>query len=136
MTKRLHTKSRAYARQYARLRDAYGLRLMVPALGSTRRLQALRAIGYTNGQLAEATDHSEIFIRQLCAGRFRQIDKVRAERIAEVYRTLCVQPLHNTANAKRARAYARKFGWYPPMAWDDIDNPKDRPSLYPKRRAA
>lgn len=134
MTTRIHSKnqSRTYARRYAKLCST-GFRLRVPALGSRRRLQALRAIGYSISRLSKETGLSEIYIRQFCKGRHENIRREYAETIDRVYRTLCVQPLHNSASAKKARLYAQRNGWYPPMAWDDIDTDKTA-SLYPKRR--
>lgn len=105
-----------------------GYHATIPALGSQRRIQALRAIGYTIPQLAEATGLSTVYLDQLCNGRRSvRINKRNAELIDRAYRTLSVQPLHNTTQATRSRNNARRRGWHPPMAWNDIDNPKERP---------
>jgi hypothetical protein len=114
-----------------------GYRAQVSALGAQRRIQALVAIGYTFPMLSKETGLSEIYLRQLAHGiRSTRIDRRRDAKIREVYRTLCVQPLHKGYGPKRARLAAKAAGWYPPMAWDDIDSEKDRPSYYPKRRYA
>lgn len=111
-----------------------GYRRQVPALGCMRRVQALHAIGYTRSQLADLLDLPKDFLEKLARGRKVRISRENAQKIVEGYRTLCVQPLHNTGNANRARTWAKKAGYYPPMAWDDIDDPQQRPSIYPKRR--
>lgn len=123
-----------YRRRYRKAHYAIGYRAHVPALGAMRRIQALRAIGYTVKQLSEATGLSEVYLSQLSLGvRSTRLSREIDQRIREVYRTLCVQPLHKSYSAKRARLAAQKHGWYPPMAWDDIDTDKTA-SLYPKRR--
>lgn len=112
-----------------------GYRRTVPAFGPMRRIRALHAIGYSRGMLCELTGLSDQFLYDLVKGRrFERIDAERAKVIDEVYRTHCVQPLHKHPQANRVRTWAKKAGYYPPMAWDDIDDPKERPSRYPRRR--
>lgn len=128
------TKHPEYRNRYVKY-WRHGYRARISAIGAMRRVQALRAIGYTVPQLAEATGLSTVYLYQLSEGRrSKQINKRNFQRIAEVYRTLCVQPLHNRGTALRAKNYAKKNNWYPPMAWDDIDDPTERPSRYPRGR--
>lgn len=116
-----------YRRRYAKL-HRNGYRLSVPALGCQRRLQALQAIGYSWRQLEEITGLSRPCLRSLAHGKYTRIRaRTTAKPIIEAYRTLCVQPLHNTPSASKVRGYARMKGWAPPMAWDDIDDPNDQP---------
>jgi transcriptional regulator with XRE-family HTH domain len=126
------SKQPGYANKYTKY-WRHGYRATIPALGSQRRIQALRAIGYTVPQLAEATGLSEVYLYQLSEGRrSERINKRHAQQIVEAYRTLCVQPLHNKGTALRAKNYAKKRGWYPPMAWDDIDTDKSA-SIWERR---
>jgi hypothetical protein len=123
-----------YSRRYVK-HWRHGYRATIPALGLMRRMQALRAIGYTVPQLSEATGLSTVYLYQLSEGRrSERINKRHAQKINEVYRTLCVQPCHNKGKSLRAKNYAKKRGWFPPMAWDDIDDPQERPSRYPHGR--
>lgn len=124
-----------YYKRYMKL-YSLGYRTQVPALGISRRVQALHAIGYSRPQLMAATGLDKNVLYRLSNKAPKRVTRETAQAVIETYRTLCVQPLHNTTSAKRARIFAAKQGWYPPMAWDDIDNPKDRPSYYPKRRTA
>lgn len=111
-----------------------GGRRTEPILGVQRRLQALTAIGYSIPDLVEATGLSDTTIQSLRKGMQQgkggkpllRIDKVRAKKIKAAYSLLSVQPCHNTSG-NRARTWARKKGWHPPMAWTDIDDPNDRP---------
>lgn len=106
----------------------------ITALGAMRRVQALRAIGWTVPALAEATGLSTAYLYQLSTGlRSQRINKRNAEAIDRAYRVLCVQPLHKGYGAKRARLAAKAAGWFPPMAWDDIDDPQERPTLHARR---
>lgn len=115
-----------YAVRYSKFYRA-GYRRTTPALGPMRRIQALHAIGYSRSILCELTGLSDQFLYDLTRGRFTRIDAERARTIAEVYRARCVQPLHNGKPSASARTWARKAGYYPPMAWNDIDDPKERP---------
>lgn len=104
-----------------------GYRRQVSALGSMRRVQALHAIGYSRSDLAKLIGVPKDYLEKLARGRNARISREYAEKIDKAYRTLCVQPLHDTRTATQARTWARKNGYFPPMAWNDIDDPKERP---------
>jgi hypothetical protein len=54
--------------------------------------------------------------------------------VREVYERLCMT-LPTDRYAKRTRAHAARKGWAPPLAWDDIDDPAERPAgRYNERR--
>lgn len=122
------SKNPEYLRRYAKY-HRNGYRAQVPALGSMRRIQALCSIGYTIRELAKHTGLSEVYLYNLANGlRATRIDKKRAQKIDEVYRTLSVQPCHyKSHHTSRTVSLSRKKGWAPPMAWNDIDNPKEKP---------
>lgn len=46
--------------------------------------------------------------------------------VRDVYDRLSMT-LPTTHFANRTRAHAEKMGWPPPLAWDDIDDPNERP---------
>lgn len=120
------SKSPEYQRKYAKLYRS-GYRLSVPALGYQRRLQALKAIGYTWAQVGEATGVPRATLQQIARGNYTRVSKVLAGKIEQGYRELYLQPQHATSSARKARAYAIRFGWAPPLAWNDIDDPNEEP---------
>lgn len=127
-------KHRNKARRYAKL-HRNGYRVQKPALPYIRMVQALHAIGYTTAEIMAATGLHRPTLQQLAHPEYRNTTRVSpdtARRLERAYSTLSVQPCHNTTSAKRARNAARKNGWAPPMAWDDIFDPND----YPKGMAA
>lgn len=113
---------------------AYGRwdRSLVPAVGSRRRLQALMTLGWTSPQLADhlGWDPKEVW-RKLSVRE--RVTATSAEQIAELYERLWDSrpPTPRSWQAVRAMTKtlnnARRRGWAPPMAWDDIDDPNERP---------
>lgn len=93
----------------------------VPALGTQRRIQALHAIGWslseiarrigvTRSQMDRVLKRSHVFART-------------ARATVVLFRELCMTPGPST----RARLAAKRKGWPPPLAWDDIDDPDETP---------
>lgn len=112
--------------------------LMVPAIGVIRRLRALQALGWTQVQLAEHTSVSAARIGHLSQG-FRtgrrhggkavttHVRQETHEAVDELFRKLCMTlpPDPDGWVAQRQRDLARRKGWAPPLAWDDIDDPDE-----------
>lgn len=100
---------------------------IVDAIGTTRRLQALVAIGYNQEQLCEivGTDRSSLSL--LIRGKIPRIQIKTAQMVTEAYDRISMTP--GTSHAARARAHRK--GWVPPLAWDDdeIDDPTARPDI-------
>lgn len=98
----------------------------VPALGSQRRIQALRAIGYSLQELADAGgwnyDHGA-FKYPL---RASTITVRTAERIAALYERLHLTP-STGPQASKCRIQAESKGWPTPDRWYDIDDPAEHP---------
>jgi DNA-binding CsgD family transcriptional regulator len=96
---------------------------LVPAAGTQRRLQALRALGYTGLYLAERFGYGPH--RGLQMSRKPLVRAVTAHRVAELYQELADTP----GPSSRAREYARHRGWLLPIWWDDdsIDDPQTAP---------
>jgi hypothetical protein len=137
---------RAVAAQRAEQRKRYYLlrtdTLMVPTLGTRRRIEALASLGWTTSEVSRRAgyerSHLGLVVRR---GALRQ---ATAERIAVVYDQLSMQrPPEITRaekiDASRARRIAAERGWPPPLAWDDIDDPTETPRGWqyagPDRRA-
>lgn len=92
----------------------------VNALGSRRRVQALAWMGWPNHEIAQRIGCSPRSLPTLLArGR---ISVRLALRIAALYEQLATVPGPSRTAAGKARA----LGFAPPLAWDDIDNPRER----------
>lgn len=98
-----------------------------PAIGSQRRIRALQAIGHGRQRIAEEIGWTD-------AGAMTylmQADTLlatTAERIAEVYERLSMI-VPEGAGPARARTWARRNGYAPPLAWNNIDDPEETPEL-------
>lgn len=93
---------------------------LVRALGTTRRLRALVAIGWTDGQLAEAFCLRRRLVVELLDGAHRMVEHALARYIALRYERLS-GTAHEGALADAARFRAKQAGWPSTIAWDDID---------------
>lgn len=106
--------------------------MYVDALGTSRRLQALVAIGYSPAML-EARLPSIYFGRALSnEGR---ISAGFARHVRAVYDELWGYPREGK-EAEKARKLAIDNLWAPPLSWDDdtIDNPRAVPQGLPGER--
>ena len=116
----------ARRRKLNRLRREEGRPGLVPALGTVRRLQALQAIGYGYPRLARETGIPEKSLRNPTY-RGSWVYRATAEAVAVAYERLCMTPLDGPY-ARRSRNMAANKGWLPPLAWDAIDDPDERPN--------
>lgn len=104
----------------------------ISSRGVHRRIQALVAIGWSQSKLAE-----RIGMNPTNMGAMLQRPQVMASThraVAAVYEELWNKPpAHSVWREKiayaRSLSYARKHGWLPPMAWDDIDNDVTPPTV-------
>ncbi|MEU6206385.1 hypothetical protein ABZ814_22705 [Micromonospora musae] len=102
--------------------------LIRPALGAVRTARGLAAYGCTVKQIALATGLSDRLIAQLQAGK----DTIRASKdrqLRVVAERLIASPPPTGGGATRARLTAQRNGWFPLLAWDDIDDPQAQPNL-------
>jgi hypothetical protein len=99
----------------------------VPSLGARRRIQALQVMGWSRQRIAEAAGWTT-------SGALRYVDRSDTitrrthERIAEAYERIAMTPPPDEMAARRARTWAKKYGYHPPLAWDDIDDPDETPA--------
>lgn len=102
---------------------------LVDATGTRRRLQALRAAGWSAQALAEQLDCSESMV---CKRNWQPVVRAAtAAQVAELFDRLQLIP----GPSERARRYAARNGWPPPLAWDDdIDDPAAQPDLGDRTR--
>lgn len=94
----------------------------VPAQGAVRRIQSLLALGHTHDSLAPHLEgfHSGRLLRH---GGSIHISAENWRRVDRAFRALSTRP----GPSDRNRARARSLGYVPPAAWDDIDDPRERP---------
>lgn len=99
----------------------------IPLLGTTRRLQALVAIGYTQVYLSDRIGLTASNATRLFTGRADFVTASAARRVEAVFNELQLIPGPNA----RARLRAKQLGWVPPMAWDEdtIDHTDATPDL-------
>lgn len=98
---------------------------LIPARGVRRRIEALMAIGWSQSALAAHVGHRQVVITQWLRNEF--VQRSTHIRVAEVYERLSVMtPPTDTKSQRmsvnRTLALARRRGYAPPLAWDDIDN--------------
>lgn len=118
----------AKAEQNRQLRLLKGQPGRIDATGTARRLQALVWLGYDWVRLGREIGSDEVMVKRWAerTSDGAYVFRDTAERVAAVYDRLSmvVPEGHDraTRNAiSRARGRARRNGWHPPLAWDDID---------------
>ena len=101
----------------------FGGQGVVPALGIHRRIHALQALGWTQRDLCARLgwQHRRIAML-LCHDR---IACSVARQIADLYEELSGEP----GPSEKTRRIAVSKGWMPPLAYDDIDDPDEIPSV-------
>lgn len=106
---------------------------MATRFGITRRLQALRALGWTNSQIARLTGLYRATIRRIINDPHCMITPATARAITLTYERAAHHPpqprtAQQEAAVDQVRRSALDRGWAPPMAWDDIDDPRETPT--------
>jgi transcriptional regulator with XRE-family HTH domain len=104
-----------------------------PVLGTARRLQALRAIGWSNELLANRLGIVPTSASQLALMRRPSVRHVTAAATADLYEELSEVFPPMSASESRNRTFARERAWFPPIAWEPgtLDDPEALPCLLP-----
>jgi hypothetical protein len=113
-------------RKETRLRNLRGQYAKVDATGTVRRVQALLALGHTHPEIAAAAGGPKNISKNVILNRYDNLHADVAAAISRAYEALSMTvPTHWRARecARRAKA----LGYLPPLAWDDIDDPNERP---------
>ena len=97
--------------------------VMVPAVGVHRRLQHLALMGWSTSRLAEELGVTQPMVSLLMLGRTRQTHVTTFERVVRFFSA----HWQVDGGSNRAKGYARRNGYVTAAAWDDIDNPRERP---------
>lgn len=100
-----------------------GTRYYVSAAGSRRRLQALACMGWSMRELGERSGVNLRTLDHWRAGRTTRMHPEHADIIANLFRQLWDQP----GPSHITKGWARKHGWAPPLAWDNIDDEHEQP---------
>lgn len=96
-----------------------GVQSKVPAIGSRRRIQALQALGWSRLTIARQLGYADNGAISYLMTADTML-AVTAVRIAEVYdRLSMIRP--DSPGAARARTWAVRQGYAPPLAWECID---------------
>jgi hypothetical protein len=91
---------------------------MADATGTSRRLQALVAIGYSISDLSRGLGYKNMQqVWEWTRHRQPTLAETSAERVSALYERLSGTPGPST----RARNDARRNEWLPPLAWEDTD---------------
>jgi transcriptional regulator with XRE-family HTH domain len=83
--------------------------------GTSRRLRALVAIGWTQTELARRIGWSVCNLNSVVMARRPSVTVGTARMVAAMYDELSMTP----GPSARARTLAARHGWLPPLAWDD-----------------
>jgi hypothetical protein len=89
---------------------------VVPGVGTTRRLQALVAFGYTQDDLSRRIGWAPSnAVRLFNPERSPQVQARTARQVEALFRELQLIP----GPSERARRHAQRKGWALPLAWDE-----------------
>lgn len=102
--------------------DCVGDSMWVPSLGATRRVRALMAYGWRHEDMAELAGRSLHRFAHEGSGKTRAVDWRIIDRIFD---RLATTP----GGSDKSSTRARNLGYQLPLAWRDIDDPTERPSL-------
>ena len=91
---------------------------LIDAAPTIRRLRAMTAIGWGIKRMADALDTHYAYVGAVRAGKYKTVLSTTAEKVAEFYERECMTPI---PSGVRASSYARRQGWVPPLAYDDIE---------------
>lgn len=102
----------------------------VPAYRALRRLRALQALGWSIPQIARRADVNERHLYSL--SRHGTLYRSTFVKIVRAYDGMCMSLPPTTTTSERisavkARKWALRNGYAPPLAWDDIDDPDEQP---------
>lgn len=99
---------------------------LVPMLGAVRRVQALMALGWRHSDITPLIGRES---HHIAAGRHPRMPALDWRVVDAAYDALSATP----GPSSLSRARARRQGYAPPLAWDNIDDPDEQPYAAPKR---
>lgn len=96
---------------------------MHDSIPTTRKIQALVAIGWPKPTIAAMVGVTQATINSIAKGKRKTTWHPVAVKVDEVFRQLRMTA--GPSDAARQAAAANR--WLPPLAWDDIDDVKEKP---------
>jgi hypothetical protein len=109
-------------------------RRLVDATGTKRRIQSLMLMGYLTAEIATACGWESAQAATNLLAR-DQVNRETAEKVKTVYRKMWKIWLSGGLNhlldepmRKRSIAAAKAKGFLPGAVWEEIDDPKDKPT--------
>jgi len=103
-----------------------GTPLRVEGHGFRRRVRALMAIGWTQQSVADALGIAQGNLSRKLLSTY--VSRATHEAMCSVYAERCMSVQHGP-QADRTRREMAALGHPPPLAWDDIDDVDEQPSL-------
>jgi len=100
--------------------------LTVPSVGARRRIQALALLGWSMPAICAAAGIAPGTLRG--AQVSDRITQRTHDAIARAHDQLWDSTPPDTWQTRRWAAQARRAGWAPTLAWDDIDDPDETPT--------
>lgn len=101
---------------------------LVPATGTTRRLQALVATGQTQTTLAELLGRTVGNLSPIVNGHRDRVTVATHDAVKVLFDALWNQHPEGPAH-DAARRIAKRHRWLPPLAWDDPDTDPEPPTV-------
>ena len=98
---------------------------LVSPVGTVRRIQALQALGWSAREIGARVGRSDNWVHMIV--RSPNVTTTTADLVAKAYDELSmVVPIGRYHT--RCRNHARRLGYLPPLAWDDIDRDPEPPA--------
>ncbi len=108
-----------------RLRHGRQPAAIIPAVGTARRLQALVALGYSWRELAVHLGVSNRRAADIGMNTDGSVHRTTAARVKYLYDRLS----GTRGTCRYAFTVAARYGFVPPLAWNNIDDPNETPDL-------
>jgi hypothetical protein len=103
-----------------------GQKMWTDGTGTRRRLRALMALGWSGAELSRRLGRDRTWLDRIAKRDGCQVHIDTARKVAALYEQVSMTvPVGRVANATRNRAKAN--GWLPPLAFENIDDPDERP---------
>lgn len=114
-----------YYYRHMKLAGKPTLNPLVSSVGATRRLRALNRNGWGQRELARLLGASQNDVYRWLKGDHPRITVKTDKRIRDLFSKLWATP----GGSDRAIAHAKRNKYMPALAWDDMDDPAERPTL-------
>lgn len=120
--------------RYEKSRNVYGEQ-MVPAIGTRRRIRALKALGFSGSEIGDHLRITYQAVHKLETSKAAKVYAPTSRSVAALYEQLSLaRPIG--PHSQRIRNHAARLGYALPWQWFDIDDPAEIPDPgYSERRS-